>query len=127
MVVWTDAELKVRISGETDFGSIRPNYHVAVYDGHRPASDSLVYNVCRNAAKQIGELARWFHGVVILFTGCAEVFNLDFPGINERIDSIPNGRSTYLKFTAEILKIMQNSGVVCFPCAKRDGFLGTMG
>ena len=62
VIVWTGAALKVRIAGETDFGSIRPNYHVAVHDAHRPASDSLVYNTCKNAARQIGELSRWFHG-----------------------------------------------------------------
>ncbi len=116
----------MRIAGETDLGSIRPNYHVALHDAHRPASDSMVYNVCKRAARQIGELSRCFHGVAVLFAGCAEIFYLDTPSVNDRIDAIPNGRSTFVKHTAEILKIMQNYGVDCFPCAKPEGLLGTL-
>ncbi len=79
VIVWTGAELKVKISEGSDLGSVRPNLHTAVYDGHRPASDSLVYDICQEAAVQIWKMSRRFHGVMILFTGCAEVFHLDSP------------------------------------------------
>ena len=32
VIVWTGAELKVKISEDSDLGSIRPNLHTAVYD-----------------------------------------------------------------------------------------------
>ncbi|MDP7560808.1 MAG: hypothetical protein QF745_09735, partial [Planctomycetota bacterium] len=60
------------------------------------------------------------------FTGCAEVFYLDVPGVNGSIDDIPDGRSTYVKHVAEIMKTMQAFGVTCFPCSSPDGFLGTL-
>ena len=63
---------------------------------------------------------------MILFTGCSETFDLDCPGTNAKIDLTPGGRSTYVKYSGELLKIMQRYGVVCFPCAKHDGFLGNM-
>ena len=94
MIVWTGSELKVRIAGENVLGSIRPNYHAALHDAHRPAADSMIYNICKRAARQVGELSKWFQGVAVLFAGCAEIFYLDTPGVNERIDRIPDGRST---------------------------------
>ncbi len=36
------------------------------------------------------------------------------------------GRGTYNLYSSELLKVVQNYGAVCFPCAKRDGFLGKM-
>ena len=79
MIVWTGSELKTKITGGTSYGSIRPNHHTAVYDEHRPASDACAWDVAQSAAHQIGELVRWFHGFVILFTGCSETFDLDYP------------------------------------------------
>jgi hypothetical protein len=126
VIVWTGSELKVRIAGENDLGSIRPNLHTALHNAHRPAADSLIYSICKRAARQAGELNKWFQGVAILFAGCAEIFHLDTPGVNGRIDSISDGRSTYVKHVAEIMNIMQDYGVTCFPCSNPEGFLGTL-
>ncbi len=126
MLVWIGADLKTKINRGNGYGSIRPNYHAAVYDEHNPSSDVYAWDAAQTAAHQIGELVQWFHGFVILFTGCAETFNLDFPGTNHPIDAISGGRSTYVMYSGELLKIMQKYGVVCFPCATHDGFLGNM-
>ena len=120
VIVWTGRELKVRIAGETDLGSIRPNLHTALHSAHRPTADSFNCSVCKRAARQAGELNRWFQGVAILFAGCAEIFHLDTPGVNGRIDSISDGRSTYVKRVAEIMNIMQDYGVTCFPCSSPE-------
>ena len=63
-------------------------------------------------------------GAFVLFSGCADVYELDLPGANAQIDAIPGARGTYNLYSGELLKVVQNYGAVCFPCAKRDGFLG---
>ena len=126
MLVWTGTELKTKINRGKSFGSIRPNHHTAVYDDHNPSSDAFVWDVAQTGAHQIGELVQWFHGFIILFSGCADAYDLDYPGANAQIDAIPGGRGTYNMYSSELLKIMQNYGAVCFPCAKHDGLLGNM-
>ncbi len=126
VLAWTGTDIKTKINRGKSFGSIRPNHHTAVYDDHNPSADAFAWDVAQTAAHQIGELVQWFHGFIILFTGCADAFDLDYPGANVQIDAIPGGRSAYNMYSSELLKIMQNYGVVCFPCAKHDGFLGNM-
>ncbi len=65
-------------------------------------------------------------GIIILFTGCADVWELDALGANPRIDQISGARMTYNLYANEILKIVQDHGAICFPCASTDGFLGEM-
>ena len=126
IIVWTGHELKVRIAGTDDLGSIRPNLHGPLYGAHSPFADTFNYNSCRKAAKRLGKLNKYFQGVIVMFAGCAQTFHLDVPGVNGDIDNISDGRSTYVKHVAEIMKIMQASGVTCFPCSSPDGFLGTL-
>ena len=126
VLVWTGTDIKTKINRGKGFGSIRPNYHTAVYDDHNPSADAYDWDVAQTAAHQIGELVQCFHGFIILFTGCADAFDLDYPGANVQIDAIPGGRGTCNMYSSELLTIMQNYGVVSFPCAKHDGLLGNM-
>ena len=65
-------------------------------------------------------------GIAILFTGCADVWELDAPGDNYRIDQIPGARKSYNHSAGGILKIVQDYGGICFPRMSHEGFLGKM-
>ena len=123
MLVWSGTDIKTKINRHRAQGSIRTNLHTAVYDGHRLSSDSTSWGVAQIAAHQLGELIQWFQGFVILFSGCADVYDLDFPGANSQIDAIPGARGTYNLYAGELLKIIQDYGGVCLPGMKREGFL----
>ena len=65
----------------------------------------------------------WIHCPLL---GVRRCLRFGFPGANTPIDAIPGGRGTYNLYSSELLQIVQNYGAVCFPRAKRDGFLGNM-
>ncbi len=44
---------------------------------------------------------------VVLFSGSADVYELDLPGANAQIDAVLGARGTYNYYAGEILKIIQ--------------------
>ncbi len=126
VLVWTGTELKVKITKHASMGSMRPNHHSAVYDDHYSASDNARWQSAQIAAHQLGELVHYFMGIIILFTGCADIWDLDTPGKNSQIYRIMGGRESYNLYAGEIRKIVQDHGVICFPCMTSDGFPGKM-
>ena len=59
-----------------------------LYEGHYPGQDVAKWNSAQAAALQLGELVRYFMGVILLFPGCADVWDLDAVGRNPDIDRI---------------------------------------
>jgi len=49
-------------------------------------------------------------GAFVLFSGCADVYELDLPGANAQIDAVLGARGTYNYYVGEILKIIQEYG-----------------
>ncbi len=91
VLVWSGTDIKTKINRGKSFGSIRPNHHTAVYDDHNPSNGATTWGIAQTGAHQIGELVQWFHGFIVLFSGCADVYDLDYPGANTQIDAIPGG------------------------------------
>ncbi len=91
VIVWTGTELKSKITKIRSQGSIRPNHHTALYDDHYPARDNAKWNSAQTAALQLGELVRDFMGIILLSTGCADVWDLDALGMNAQIDRTRRG------------------------------------